>query len=195
MKKLYLSYSTLNDLIQHPHTYLCKALGIVQPVSEAMEAGRQAHEIVIGHVCGTKIDHRLPDTLPGFQKPEYKVFAEYRNGYALYGFCDAVDFRSKTIMEYKTSGTTWSQNKFDALMQIPFYSLATNFRKVYMITSHADLTGFKVFYKEVTDAEIEKVKAWIESGIKIIESGNFTSDLVDGKCPGRCNYGSACFFA
>jgi CRISPR/Cas system-associated exonuclease Cas4 (RecB family) len=159
-----------------------------------MEAGKVAHEVVINHVCGIKRDDRLPADLPTFQKPEYKVFEDYRNGYALYGFCDSVDFRTKTIMEYKTSSTPWSQGKFDKLMQIPFYALATHFRKIYMITSTADLQNFKVFYKEINNDDIKGVSDWIESGIKIIESGNFTSDLIDGKCPG-CNYGPNCWYA
>jgi len=192
MKKLYLSYSTLHDLIEHPHTYLDKAMGILQPENEYMIAGREAHKVFTDHICGIKKDPRITVDLE-FQKPEYKCFTEYRDNYSLYGYVDAVNFASKSICEYKTSSTPWSQAKFDATMQIPFYALATNFRKVFMVTSTAKFENFKVFYKEITDQDIQKVKEWIESGIKIIESGDFTSDLIDGKCSG-CNYGANCYF-
>jgi hypothetical protein len=193
MKNLFLSYSTLDALIKHPHTYLCKAMGIEQPVNEYMEAGKIAHKIVTDHVCGIKKDSRVTIDLE-FTNPEYKCFTDYRDNYSLYGFCDAVNFKSKAIMEYKTSTKPWSQQRFDDLIQIPFYGLATNFRKVFMVTSTAELTNFKVFYKEITDADIQKAKDFIEKGISIIEKGDFKSDLVDGHCDGSCIYGQNCYF-
>lgn len=193
MKKLYLSFSTLDALIKHPHTYLCKAMGIEQPVNEYMEAGKIAHKIVTDHVCGIKKDPRVMIDLE-FTNPEYKCFKDYRDNYALYGFCDAVSFKSKSIMEYKTSTKPWSQQRFDDLIQIPFYSLVTEFRKIFMVTSTSDLINFKVFYKEVVDKEIQKAKDFIEQGIAIIEKGDFTSDLVGGKCDGSCNYRINCHF-
>jgi len=169
-------------------------MGIEQPVNEYMEAGKVAHKIVTDHVCGIKKDPRVTLDLQ-FTNAEYKCFTDYRDNYSLYGFCDAVSFKSKSIMEYKTSSKPWSQQRFDDLIQIPYYSLATNFRKIFMVTSTAQLENFKVFYKEINEADIQKAKDFIEQGIAIIEKGDFRSDLIDGKCDGSCNYGPKCYFA
>jgi CRISPR/Cas system-associated exonuclease Cas4 (RecB family) len=192
-KKTFLSYSTINNLYESPHSWINKQLGIEQPTSEAMAAGKVAHKILQDHVTGVKLDPRIPLEL-SFKQAEYNCFAPYNDKFSLYGFIDCISFNSKTFMEYKTSSSPWSQQKFDKLMQIPFYGLCTNFRKAFMVTSTKDLTGFKTFYKVITEDEINNVKKWIDGAIYIIEKGDFFTDLDENKKCKGCNWGQSCYF-
>ena len=93
-KKVWLSYSTLNNFYLSPHSWLNRLMGIKQPETPAMTAGKEAHRIVIDHVCGIKKDERIPLDLH-FEKPEYKVFADYKDEFGLYGFVDAISYKGK----------------------------------------------------------------------------------------------------
>ena len=169
-------------------------MGATVPENEYMIAGKAAHKIFTDHVTGVKLDSRIPFTVK-FQKPEHKVFGDYTSGYGLYGFIDAISYKTKTICEYKTSSKPWNQARFEKLMQIPFYGLATGFRKIYMVTSTPDLENFKTFYKELTDADIQNVKDWIDGAIAKLKAGDFYGDLDENrKCTGRCPYGAHCLF-
>lgn len=196
VKRLVLSYSTINNLYLSPHSFLNKALGIEIPTTEAMTAGKEAHLRIQDHVLGIKKDDRLSDLKWNFKQKEYKCFAPYNDKYQLYGFVDAVNFASKLFLEIKTSSSPWSQQKFDNLEQWRFYALALNFRKVLFITCTKDLQNLKTFYREVSEEDLTRVKKWIDGGIDIIEKGNFKSDLDEnGKCQNpKCPYSTACYF-
>jgi CRISPR/Cas system-associated exonuclease Cas4 (RecB family) len=194
MSKLYyLSYSTINNLYKSPHSYINKSLGLKVPENEAMRRGKEAHEVFSNHVCGLKKDPRVKVNLD-FQYPERKIFIPYRAEYGLYAQLDACSYKAKSFCEYKTSTHPWGQAKFDTLMQIPLYSLASHLKHAFMVTSTADFTDWKTFYKEITDDDIKKVTKWIDDAIEIIEHGDLKADLINGHCPGNCPYGENCRF-
>ena len=51
--KVQLSYTTINDLINEPHTWLCKQMGLKKFEYSAMREGKEAHRIIQDHevVC------------------------------------------------------------------------------------------------------------------------------------------------
>ena len=194
-KKVLLSYTTLNDLHKASHTWINKCLNIKKPVSEAMEKGKEAHAKLQAHVSHkTKIDNLdLPMDFPTI---EYHARKPYNDKFSWHGYCDGVNFASKSILEIKTSGSkTWSQGEFDRSMQPVYYSFVTQFKKCYLVTCKFDLSDLKVYYREFTEKDWERALTWGKEGIDIIEKGDFTGGLTDGKCIGYCSYGSACYFA
>lgn len=46
------AYSTLNALINEPHTWMCKQMGLETFSTFQMEEGRDAHRVIQQHVSG-----------------------------------------------------------------------------------------------------------------------------------------------
>ena|SRR3990167_4968243 len=194
MKKIILSYSALNDLIQWPHTWLNKQMGFKIPETPYMTAGKEAHLAIQRHLLGAK-DRKLDGLDWKFQKSEYHARKNYTDKYILHGFLDAISFDSKVICEIKTSNNPWSQQKFDASIQWRYYSFVTDFRKILFITCKPDLSNLKTYYREISDQDLKQAEEWVNKGLSILEEGNFTKYLDGGKCDGTCSYRENCYFA
>jgi len=69
-----LSYSTINELILEPHTWLCKQLELPRRTTDAMKEGKLAHRIIQDHVSGKVIDPRLKDIIVKFPIVEQPTF-------------------------------------------------------------------------------------------------------------------------
>lgn len=195
MKKIILSYTVIDNIHKASHTWICKTLGIETPTSEAMLKGKDAHAKIQAHVSGkTKIEGLdLPMSFPTI---EYHAQKPYNDLFSFHGYCDGVNFASKSILEVKTSGSKiWSQGDFDMSMQPAYYSYVTQFRKVYLVTCKFDLSDMKVYSREFTDEDWGKAQKWAEEAITIIEKGDFTGGLENGKCIlERCPYSENCYF-
>lgn len=193
-KKITLSYTAINNFLISPHSWLNKQLGVQTITTPAMEAGKEAHKIIQDHCLGKKKDDRLKDFSWKFTSAERHVGKQYNDKYNLHGYIDLMGFNNKVICEIKT-GNPWSQQRFYDSMQPLYYSYLTSFRKILFVTCRFDLSDFKTYYREVTEKDIEKIKAWIEKAVNGIEAGNFKEDLVDGLCTRfDCPYGEACYF-
>lgn len=190
MSQILLSYTALDDLIKHPHTWLNKQMGITKPVSPAMEAGKVAHKVIQDHCLGVKKDPRLSDLTWTFTKSEHHARKGYNDAFALHGFIDLIGFDSKVMCEIKTSTKPWGQQKFHDLIQWKYYAFVTGFRKVLFITCTKDLENLKTFYADVTDDHIREAEAWVKKGVAILEAGDF---LQDTPCQG-CSYGINCLY-
>lgn len=188
-----LSYSTINELINEPHTWLCKQLGLKRLTTNAMKEGKEAHGVIQAHVSGKALDERLKNitvTFPIVEEKErderchftYDIDSEY----SVHGYLDGLDPENKRILEIKTSSTPWGMAKFHSLMQWRIYALFGDFTEAVFITSTRDLKSPAVYTLPITDKHRQEALDWIQKGIKIIESGNF-----DYKGEGRsfyCNY-------
>src|SRR3990167_4600638 len=196
MSKVILSYTTIDNIHKASHTWINKVMGIETPTNEAMLKGKAAHEKIQAHVSGkTKIEGL--DLPMDFPTTEYHAQKPYNDYFSFHGYCDGVNFASKSILEVKTSGSKiWSQGDFDRSMQPMYYSYVTQFRKVYLITCKFDLSGLKVYTRQFTDEDWKRAEKWANEAIEIIEKGDFTGGLDDsGRCNlERCPYNSNCYF-
>jgi len=193
MSKIILSYTTINNLHEASHTWICKQMGITTPETDAMRAGKEAHKRLQDHAMGKKMIPEL--NLPmNFPKSEHHARRTHGD-YILHGFLDGVNFASKSGLEIKTSKkTVWSQQKFHESMQPKYYSFVTGFRNWYFISCRFDLSGLVVYHTTFTDEDWKKAEAWAQEGIDIIEKGDFKGGLDEhGHCTG-CSYGSNCYF-
>lgn len=190
-----LSYTTLSNLHISPHSYINKMMGIETPENEYMTKGKSVHQIIQDHFSGKKIDPRLSNWNFKFNKVEYHCRKEYGN-YLLHGFLDAANFATKEFLEIKSSSKPWSQSQFYNLIQAPYYALVSGLKKVVFLTCDFDLKNIKIFTQEFSDRDLHKAQGWADEAIKIIESGEFRSDLdATAHCDNpRCPYGSNCWF-
>ena len=170
-------------------------MGVQVPVNEAMEKGKSAHKVIQDHCLGIKTTERLSDFDWKFSKAEHHAMMPYNDKFTLHGYIDMINYKSKVIAEIKT-GTPWSQSKFYKTMQWKYYSYVTGFRKILMVTCRFDLSEFKTFYAETSDADIAEAKKWAEYAITGIDKGIFKTDLDEnGFCRNdRCPYGELCKF-
>src|SRR3990167_4015008 len=199
MSKVILSYTAIDNIHKASHTWICKTLGIETPTSEAMTKGKEAHAKIKAHVSGkTKIEGL--DLPMDFPKIEYHAQKPYNDTFSFHGYCDGVNFASKSILEVKTSGSKiWSQGDFDKSMQPVYYSFVTQFRNVYLVTCKFDLSGLKVYTRQFTNEDWKRAEKWANEAIEIIEKSDFKGGLDEsGRClgwKGGCNYGENCYFA
>lgn len=121
--------------------------------------------------------------------------------YKIRGFYDgrALDFSQ--LLEIKTSFKPWSLGQFQKAMQRKLYGLSDKrFKEAVLITGQRDPELWKndppkVYKVPFTEKDWHEANLWILEGIKILEKGDFTSDLVDGKCIDRwCYWGANCQF-
>lgn len=193
MGQILLSYTTMDDLYKASHNWINKAMDIKKPESEAMTAGKLAHQRLQAHISGGEQVTGLE--LPmNFPKIEYHARRPWDDQFTFHGYVDAANFASKSFLEIKTSGgALWSQGKFNASIQPAYYSWVTGLRKAYFITCHFDLSDLKIYTREFTDEDLKKAEDWAMGAIDIIKKGDFTGGLVDGKCDGSCGYPN-CYF-
>lgn len=192
--KTILSYTTLNNYLMSPHSYLNRYVyGIKTAETPAMVAGKLAHEVIQAHCMGVKKDARLSDLTWEFTTAEYHAKMPWDDKFTLHGYCDMIDFKSKTLCEIKTSSRPWSQKMFQDLDQWRYYGLVTEMEKVLFITCTPEITNVKTYFSEITTEDKDKARAWAALAIQGIRNGEFMSDIVDGLCTNpRCPYGVNC---
>ena len=96
--KTILSFTTLDNYTKASHTYINKVLGIVQPETEPMRAGKEAHKRLQEHLMGK----RLPIDLDwDCTAVEYHAKKEADDEFLFHGFLDGVNWKSKTALKSK----------------------------------------------------------------------------------------------
>lgn len=204
MKSTILSYTTLNNLHEASHTWVNKMLDIKPEQTDAMRCGKLAHKMIQDHVSGVKKMENF-NVEWDFPRIEYHCKLPFNSDFLFHGYCDGVNFKTKSFMEIKTSKSTlWSQGEFDRSMQPVYYSYVTKFPHAFFLTclfipqedGSVLLGPPRKFYRKFEPEEWEKARIWAEEGIKIIQSGDYTGglDKDTGKCLG-CSYGRLCHFA
>ena len=197
-----LSFSTLSELYNCRMSWLNKLMGLPKHEPHYFEEGRLAHRVIQDHMSGKKKDSRLlrdgVDILPEFSIVEEEDFdprlkfespITWRDlpSYYLFGYMDGKNKDSGRILEIKTSNTPWSPKRFEDSMQWRFYALCNDWvREIYLVTCTRGLANLKVMHREVTPADLEQARAWVDGAISIIESGNFNPP--EGETCKSCYY-------
>lgn len=202
-----LSYSTMRLLYECPHNYVNKISGIAQPSRPEFEEGKEAHKILQAHLCGDAIREDLQHLkfhFPIVEKVDFDPHTKFEvpfGKHTIFGFFDGLNIEKGQLLEIKTSSTLWSLNKFKDLIQRKIYGWAMpELKEAILITSARDPEQWKyqppkAIKVPFTQKDRDEAVEWIEKAIQMIESGDFTGDLVNGKCVDpRCYWGDACMF-
>ena len=186
----------MDALIKHPHIWLSKLMGCKVEENEWMRQGKANHKIIADHILKKKIDERLKGIDLDFQEAEFKCFRDldFTDKYALFAYIDMISWKSKSLLEIKTSTKPWSMSKFNDLNQWRLYAYMTNFKHCWFLTSDHELKGIKKFYIEATDNDYKIAEDMVKKSIDIIENQDLKQDLVNGKCDGWCSFGKNCYF-
>ncbi len=206
-EKIRLSHSTLNLLHTASHMWINKQMKLEQPDQVWFKEGREAHRIIQDHVSGSKRHDYLKDILVTFPivercdfDPRCKFTFSWNEKYELTGFVDGADWKNSRILEIKTSGKgAWSLQKYKDSVQRKLYGMALKVNEAYLITGSRKVEDWKtqppkVYSLKFTPQDIEEVKVWVQEGIHILESGNFTGGLDEnGRCTG-CYWRENCHF-
>jgi hypothetical protein len=207
-----LSFSTINSCLQpeNSHAWINKMSGIEVPENVYMTEGKIAHSIIQKHVSNELKDTRLDNITMEFPLVERKDFDERlhfefefdskKEKYLIHGYYDGLDLENGRFLEIKTSGTPWSIKKFQESFQRKLYTLSNEkFVEGAMITCKRDPEEWKIIKPQLftipcTQHDRDQANIWILAGVRILESGNYTGGLIDGKCDGHCLWGSNCSF-
>lgn len=203
-----LSYSSLYLLHNHPHCWLNKQMGIQQEDTAAFREGKEGHKIIQSHLCGKEENPNLSHITYKFPVVEEKDFDErtkfwlqLNKDFALIGYADGLNPEQKTLLEIKLSSSPWSLSKFQKAIQRKIYSLGFPWVEEAVLVTGQRLPDkwesepIKYFTVNMTDADRKEAKDYIKQGIEIFKSGNFTRDLVEGRCTDfRCPWGRNCYF-
>lgn len=213
-----LSYSTMHLLHECPHNYLNKISKIPQPESIYLIEGSKAHKIIQDHVSGKKphpllkhirkkfpvVESVKPDGSKDWDDERCKFSVEYR-GHEIIGWIDGLDkpvLENPTeMLEAKFSGSPWSLRQFKESPQRWIYGWAVkSLKSAFLITGKRTpdqwvLNKVKTAKVPFTEKDYERAEEYIDYALKIIQEGNFKSDLVDGRCiDPRCCWGGNCMF-
>lgn len=202
-----LSHSTLKMLYEHPHCWLNRQMKAVVPDNPYFKRGHRLQDLITAHLNGKKVREDLKHIHYSFPTlelvdfdPNCKISFPINDKYEMIGYLDGANYPDKISLEIKTSTKMWSLNDFNKAMQRRIYNIAFPFTENVLITAIADenlwhIEPPKVFSIPVTEQDKQECWDWIHGGIKILEEGDFTKDLVDGKCVDRfCLYGVNCQF-
>lgn len=181
-------------------------MNIPQPEKIEWEEGKICHRIIQDHVSRIKVDDRLKHILITFPVVETvdfdkNCYFEFPMGdYLIRGYYDGLDIENGRFLEIK-SGSSWSFSKYQKSFQRKLYALSNpNFKEAYLITCPRSPEEWnknppKTFKLPCTEEDRAEAKQWILDGIKILEAGDFKTDLVNGKCEDRyCFWGNQCLF-
>ncbi len=179
-----ISWTTLNNVHKFPCYYWnVKIMDMKYPETENMRKGKKAHE----KFAELK---KLPLDLD-FPKREVYFRKSYSKDFFLLGYADAVNYRSKSLLELKTvNKTLWTNSRMDKSMQPVYYSYLSGLPNVFLLTCYFDLSSPKLFYRKYSPDDWKKVEKWIDEGVKIIEK----TDWKHYKCDGSCPFGVECYF-
>lgn len=203
-----LSYSTIFMLYNSSHNWINKQMGRKQEERYYFTEGKEAHRIIQDHVSGLKpnpllahIEEQFPIVEQKDFDPKTKFEFSPQEGYTMVGWADGLNMKSARILEIKTSSTGWSIMKFKKSMQRKVYSIGFPWSKEAVLITCDRLPTYwernkpKVMSLAQTEADKKEAMEWILGGIRILEAGNFSGGLINGKCTDPyCNYGINCFF-
>lgn len=189
-----LSYSTLNELINEPHTWACKQMGLPRKTFYFMTQGTEAHGVIQRHISGVQKDPRLTNITVEFpvvetqrQDPATHFEAKIDDEYSIHGYMDGKDEAHGRGLEIKTSSNPWGLAKFMQLPQWKMAALAQPWLKeMWFITCTRDLKNPVTFNTPVTENHKQQALDFVTKGIEIIKSGDFSYNGI-----GRsryCNY-------
>lgn len=201
------SYSTLRLLWECPHNYLNKISGIKQPDNDFFKEGREAHAILQKHLSGKELRDDLKHlkfNFPIVEKVDFDPDTKFEVAFgedSIFGFFDGYNPETGQLLEIKTSSTLWSLQKFKDLVQRKIYGWAMPaLTEAILVTGSKDPKKWqyeppKAIRVPFTEQDKQDAKDWIVGAINKIKAGDFTSDLVAGKCVDpRCYWGENCQF-
>jgi hypothetical protein len=209
--RMKLSYSTMRLLHECPHNYLNKTAGIKQPESEALTEGKEAHRLLQLHVSGKQPHELLSHIKIKFPIVEEVDFDERTRfevpfgNHIIFGFVDGLDKLipegPEHLLEGKFSSSPWGLSKYLKDPQRKIYGWAIkSLKDSYLVTGQRVPEKWasekvKTVKVEFTPQDYIDAEDYINKALEIIRSGDFTTDLVDGKCRDpRCWWGERCMF-
>jgi len=180
--KTNLSYSTMNAVINEPHVWLCKQMGLKTYQTNAMAEGKAAHRIIQDHVSGVKINEALAKkNLPTFSIVEEKEWDdrlkttfEINDKYSFHGWLDGKEPERGDLLEIKT-GKSWSVGEFARLVQWKLYAVGEpKYKKIYFVNAPRDPEiwmpeTIKIFAQDLTPEHAKAAQDFITKAIDIIE--------------------------
>lgn len=200
------SYSTIKDLHEFPHTWINKQMGLKTKHLAVFDEGHAVEKVILEHISGKNLDPRISarqEKDPKFRLPEFDTVQEkdfddrlgilvhLRDDYYLHGWPDMKDDSLHRLGDVKASGTPWSASQVRESMQWKCYGLGyPSAKEVYYVNAARDLNQegwentIKVLYTTLSDKNREEAREWIEGGLKVIESGDFKLEKNTGfnKC-------------
>lgn len=175
-----LSYSTMNALINEPHTYLCKMMDLKTRIMPAMEDGKKAHRVIQESVSG-KTPNKLLENLPKFsvvetieKDPKTKVTFPISDKYFFNGYYDGANPETGDLLEIKT-GVRWSVGDFARLVQWKLYALGMpEYKNMWFFNSPRNPEEWnagntRIYNIEITEDHKKQARDFIDKAIYIIE--------------------------
>lgn len=195
-----LSFSTINNCLQpnNSHNWLNKQMGRKIPETDPMKIGKELHKIIQARVLtGTWSE------LSGFHvetkdfDEKMKVSKKIDKKYEIFGYVDGK--REDAILEIKTATNFWPITQFYNSNQLGMYALMTGCKIIFCMTAISDMGTWvvrppRIYEIIVTDRLIENGRKFVQKAIELLEKGEFTGGLTDGKCLDYCTYGQNCYF-
>ncbi|OGK74697.1 hypothetical protein A2575_01240 [Candidatus Roizmanbacteria bacterium RIFOXYD1_FULL_41_24] len=190
------------------HNWLNKQMGITVPERVEWTEGKVNQRIIQQHISGKRIHQNLkniPYKFPIVEEIEFdartKFFIEINSKYGLIGYADGLNYEEKMLAEIKLYNGGFSMNKFINSMQRKIYAWGfPMMKRAVLITGKRNPElwedyPLKTSVVPMTKQDIKEAKQWVNEGIAIIERGDFTGGLTNGKCLDPwCHYGVNCFF-
>lgn len=182
----YLSYSTITEILNVPHSWINKQLGLERFQFGSYEGGEAAHRMLQSHVCGKAINPAL-GVLPTFdlveeygQDERTRVDYFVNDDFIVTGYIDGYDTKTGNMLEAKSYRTTpWTLGKFVSLVQWRIYALALQQSgkatgKMYGVTMPQELSAWdkktvRVYEIPIAESDFFVADRYIENAIKIIE--------------------------
>lgn len=176
-----LSYTTMNNLINCPHTWLCKMMGLKTYSIQAFEDGKLCHRIIQDHVSGVKLNPLL-ESLPKISQvededldPKMHFEYKYNDKYMIHGYTDGRNPETGELLEIKT-GKKWSAGDFAKLPQWKIYGLALpEYSKIWFVNTPRDPKLWnnqtvRVMNSQISTKNRQEAAAFIDQAIFIIEN-------------------------
>lgn len=188
----------MQQLINCPHTWLCKQMGLPTRTTQAMQEGREAHRRLQEHCSGVKIEP-LFKNLPTFSQvetmdrdPNMEVKFKINDKYSFHGFVDGRSPERGDFLEAKF-GKVWSPGDFARLIQWKLYSIPLlDYNKVWMVNAPRNPAEWneltiRVYNQDIKPAHAQQAWKFISQAIEIIE--NIKNQELYTQYPSRwCNY-------
>lgn len=191
-KKSSLSYTTMNNAMLEPHTYLNKLMGLKTYQTQAMAEGDIAHGITQRHVSGVEQHPILTaKKLPTFELVErwkwdeqMRVRFDINEKYYFTGFLDADDPGRGDIGEFKF-GVVWSLGKFARLIQWQLYALGRpEHKKTWFVNAPRDPKTWNeanvfVYNMDITADHRQAASEWIKKALTTIDNIKEETDRAE----------------
>lgn len=140
-----LSYTTMNELISEPHTWVCKQMGLSKFSMGYFEDGKKIHSIVQRSVNGIEPHEKLTK-LPYFSHVEKKekdedmhVEKTINSQYKFHGYVDMFDETRREFGDIK-SGSLWTLQSAYNAMQFRLYSWALDYKDFVLVNLPRDIS-------------------------------------------------------